>query len=334
MGRRMISVHDAITGRLRWSKDRLKTNTRIYGTDSLIFIVPPDMRDASALSAIDGRPVDVPKLTELLQKTIRILPGGMVLAESKASKSILGLSRGTTVVRFFDPLEHRDRWSAEYPSGSYLALMDDDYLAALEPDGHLDLLDLETGKTQTMQGVTEDDLKSKTEVRVLSDHDNMYLIINRKRQNNRSYYYSDGNMATVPVNGTIFAWNRETGKFLWQQKVADQKLVLMHFTHSPLLMFYTRMYKRVDNFGFYATNTLALDKFTGKKRVEVSAPTNYSGFQTYDLSLSERTLEMKSYQSRIRITALAPGSAEKDDAESKPAPDKRLTEAATAEKPD
>ena len=222
-------------------------------------------------------------------------------------------------MRFFDPLERRDRWSAEYPSGSYLALMDDDYLAALKPDGHLDLLDLETGKTQTMQGVTEDDLKSKTEVRVLSDHDNVYLIINRKRDNNRYYYYNDGNMATVPVNGSIFAWNRETGQFLWQEKVADQKLVLMHFTHSPLLVFYTRMYKRVDNFGFYATNTLALDKFTGKKRVEVSAPTNYSGFQTYDLSLKERTLEMKSYQSRIRITALAPGSAEKDDTKSKPA---------------
>ena len=66
MGRRMISVHDAITGRLRWSKDRLKTDTQIYGTDSLIFLVPQDMREATALSAIDGRPVDVPQLSELL----------------------------------------------------------------------------------------------------------------------------------------------------------------------------------------------------------------------------------------------------------------------------
>ncbi len=333
-GRRMISVHDAITGRLRWSKDRLKTNTLVYGTDSVVFLVPPDMQNAVALSATDGRRVDVPNLDQLMLSTIRILPGGMVLAESKASKSILGLSRGTTVMRFFDPFERRDRWTAEYPSGSYLALTDDDYLAALKPDGHLDLLDLETGKTQTMQGVTEDDLKSKTEVRVLADHDNVYLIINRKRDTSgRFYYYSDGNMATVTVNGSIFAWNRETGKFLWQQKVDDQKLVLMHFTHSPLLVFYTRMYKRVENFGFYATNTLAVDKFTGKKRVEVSAPTNYSGFQTYDLSLRERTLEMRSYQSRLRITALAPGTAEDDDGKSKPPKDKQLTEAATAEKP-
>jgi outer membrane protein assembly factor BamB len=311
LGRRMLSVHDTVTGQLRWSKDRLPTQAQVYGTDSLVFVVPPDSTKTITLSAIDGSPVEMPKIGELFQQTMRVLPEGFILAENKASNSILGLTRGATTVRYYNPLDGRDLWTAEYPSGTYLSLMDDNYLAAVKPTGHAELLDLETGKIQHMQGLTEDDLRSKTEIRAVSDHANLYLIVNKKRQNTRYFgYYNDGNMPGVPVNGTIFAWNRDTGKFLWKQDVTDQQLMLMHFTHSPLLVFNTQTYKQVDNISFSAMNTLAIDKFTGKVQVNVSAPSNYSNFRTYELSLGQRTLEFRSYQLRLRITALPPGSAE------------------------
>jgi outer membrane protein assembly factor BamB len=311
LGRRMLEVRDTVTGRLRWSKDRLPSQARVYGTDSLVFIVPPDTGKTITLSAIDGSRVDLPGMGSLIQKTMRILPEGLIIAENKASNSILGLTKGATSFRFHSPQDNRDLWTQEYPSGTYLSLMDDNYLVALKPTGDVDLLDLETGDIEPMQGVSEEDLKTKTEVRCVSDHANLYLIINRKRQSNRYFsYYSDGNMPGIPVNGTVFAWNRDTGKFLWKQEVTDQQLMLMHFTHSPLMIFNTQTYKQVENISFAVMNTLAVDKFTGRVQVDASAPSNYSNFRTYDLNLGQRTMEFRSYQLRLRITALPPGTAE------------------------
>ncbi len=193
--------------------------------------------------------------------------------------------------------------------------MDDNYLVALEPEGTLELLDLETGSITQMPGITAEDLKSKTEVRAVSDHANLYLIINKQRQNNHYYgYYNDGNMPSIPVNGTIFAWNRETGKLLWKQPVTDQQLMLTHFTHAPLLVFNKQTYKQVENMGFTVMSTLGIDKFTGKVQVDVSAPSNYRNFQKYELNLGQRMLEFRSYQLRLRITALPPGTAEEGKA--------------------
>jgi outer membrane protein assembly factor BamB len=321
-GRRTLAVHDAITGRLRWSKDRLPNGARVYGTDSLVFIVPPDTGKTQVHSAIDGSRVDVTNIGPVLQRTMRVLPEGFIMAENKAGNSILGLAKGTTMIRYFNPAEGRNLWTADYPGGTYLSLMDDNYLVALEPSGTLELLDLETGSIKQMPGLTEEDLKSKTEVRAVSDHANLYLIINKQRQNNGYYYgyYNDGNMPSIPVNGLVFAWDRETGKMLWKQQVNDQQLMLTHFTHAPFLVFNRQSYKQIENMGFSVMSTLALDKFTGKTQVDVTAPSNYSNFQKYDLHLGQRMLEFRSYQLRLRITALPPGSAEVESAENpKPA---------------
>ncbi len=154
LGRRMLSVHDSVTGRLRWSKDRLPHQARVYGTDSLVFIVPQVLESGKiiVLSSIDGSQVEVPNVKAILQKTMRILPAGFILAETKASQSILGLKRGTASIRFFDPSKNRDVWKKDYPNGTYLSLMDDNFLAALKPTGELELLDLETGNVRAMQG--------------------------------------------------------------------------------------------------------------------------------------------------------------------------------------
>lgn len=320
LGRRMLSVFDTVTGRLLWSKDRLPTQAKIYGTDSLVFVVPPDRSKTLVLSAVDGRRVELPNVGTLFGKTLRVMPQGFVLAESKASNSILGLTRGTTVLRYFDPTEQHDLWKQEYPNGTYLSLMEDNHIVALKPNGDLDLLDVETGKTQSMKGITEEELRTKTEVRAVSDNDNLYLIINQRRQGNRYYgYYGGNNIRAIQVNGLVSAWNRHTGEFLWKEKVKDQQLVLMHFTHAPLLLFNTQQYKQMDNFGYSVMNTLAIDKHTGKVKVDVSVPSNYSSFRTYMLNLGQRSLEFRSYQLRLRITALPPGTAE--EAETKhPAP--------------
>ncbi len=113
LGRRTLSVHDAITGQLRWSKDRLPTQARVYGTDSLVFIVPPDINNTQihdsidgslvidvppdgnkiqAHRSIDGSRVDVPKVGANIARTMRILAEGFIMAEKKASNSILGLA--------------------------------------------------------------------------------------------------------------------------------------------------------------------------------------------------------------------------------------------------
>lgn len=330
LGRRMMTIYDAHTGKIRWTKKRLPLNTRVFGTDSLVFIVPPQTNQTEVLKASDGSPVNLKNLGSLITNTMRILPAGLVIAEQKTTATLFARSNEKTIFRLHDIPGNRDLWKVEYPKDVDYSLMADNYIAVLQTSGQVDLIELETGRVLNYPGITEEDLKSKTEAIPLSDHDNFYLMINKKRTGSSysSYYY--GGMTSIASNGVMLAWNRRTGKFLWRQNITNQRLLLQHFTHSPLLVFNVQTYDRsIKNYSFPLSNTWAIDKFTGKVVADISAPNSYSNISSYRLSLGQGTLEMRSYRMRLRLAAHFPAQAEKRTPRASEAP----SSPASAEKP-
>ncbi|HUG89428.1 MAG TPA: PQQ-binding-like beta-propeller repeat protein, partial [Planctomycetaceae bacterium] len=319
-GRREFTVYDATTGAVLWKKTGVPLGTQVYGTDEHVFVVPRgNYSETAVLRALDGQRVDMPDAGELLGRAIRLSPQGFVVVEAASSQSLLGLSNRNTLVRLVNPADGKERWKVEFPNNTSFALLDEAWLTALRSSGELELLNLETGETRKLGSVDPRELKAKTSLYTIADHERVYLVINERRQGNR-YYYGD-NMPSLEVNGTITAFDRQSGQRLWSQQVLGKRLVHAELTHSPILVFSSRMYESGNMFGMWNTSLLALDKRTGRKLAEDESASNYSGFQWMTLNMSERYVELRSYNMLVRLKAVersAESRAAADAAEDAP----------------
>jgi outer membrane protein assembly factor BamB len=236
-----------------------------------------------------------------MAKAIRISERGLVLVNSRSSSSILGLSSSSsTVVHQFDPLTKKTHWKHSFPSGVYFTIIEGNQLAALRKDGTFALLDLENGRLSELGKLDSGELKSRSGIYVIADHDNVYLMANKTMRSGS--YYSLG-LPFVRVNGTVFAFDRRNGKRLWKQTVTNQNLVLSQFAHSPVMTFAMRTYVRKGQLNYWTLDVVAIDKKTGRKLIDAKSPFN-SSFRSVDVNLADRYIEMRSYNSRIRLIAI------------------------------
>jgi outer membrane protein assembly factor BamB len=300
--RRTVIVRDALTGEVRWTRSRIPANSALVGNEEIVFIVPPGNGAPTALRAIDGEPLEIDGLGEELGKTVAVVSGGLIQVESGRESSVLGLSRTNLVVRAFDPLRGEEHWRAEFPNNTYFSLLDDDRLAALEVTGRLHVLDLQTGERVKFDALPDAALKYRAEIYALGDYERVYLIVNQSRR--RSYIYSSGGLPTLNVNGTIYAFDRRSGRKLWEQKAPNQQLLREQFTHLPVMVFSSRRYERQGNMGNWETSLLVIDKKSGRELIDAQLASQYSGgFQALKLNASERSVELVSYNQRIRLVA-------------------------------
>lgn len=298
-GRRQFTVLDALTGDVRWKLTRVPRGVQVYGTDKAIFVVHQNNSQAAAFNPLDGSPLPIKNLHELLQKTIFMAPGSFVVADKTSSRSLLGLRGGNVEIKCIDPLTNREVWKHACPDNSYFSMADDDHLAILQTKGKFETVNLHTGQVTTMTGLTEANLKSKSERYSMSDMEHTYLIVNEQQ---RSYSYYGSSLGSLRVNGTVYAFNRKTGKLNWKHKVENTNIITHYFTNLPMLLFTSRKYERKGNFGYYSTSLLGLDKATGKALVNSNAASDYSSFNSMKLDLAKRKIELRSYNMRMRIS--------------------------------
>jgi len=140
---------------------------------------------------------------------------------------------------------------------------------------------------------------------LVADHDRLFLIVSGDRTN----FYGD-EFATVPVNGTIFAFDRRAGGELWRQKVDNQGLILNHFIASPVLLFSTRRFEQRGRIHMQVQKLLMLDKKTGRKQFEEEFTNQFSGYRGLNLNLAERHIELLTYNDRLRLIGSEPSKAE------------------------
>jgi hypothetical protein len=95
------------------------------------------------------------------------------------------------------------------------------------------------------------------------------VILNRPvepKQDLQGPYANVVVMRTAPVNGTVHAFDRQTGEWKWYKRVANQIVLLERFGDLPMIVF-TARFNRAVTPGGYSTQvaaTLSIDKRTGK----------------------------------------------------------------------
>lgn len=299
-GRRTFTVLDAASGEVLWSHDRVRPGTRIIAGPEIVCIVPPNGQAAQILRAIDGQPVSStamgtssgPAGTESWRSVIDLVGArDLILTVPEGNSS--------TKVKRFDPVANREVWSVHLPRSAFYSLLENDWLAILQPDGWYKSLDLETGRLHTLVQVPSAERLNQNELFSVIDYDNLYLIVNN--QSNQNYYYNNG-IPLVKASGVVYAIDLETRKLRWKQKVEGQNLLLERLDYLPALVFATQRYEQRNRMGYSAFYLQVLDKKTGQMLLKESSQSQ-NGFQALWLHPADQAIELRGYQERIRITA-------------------------------
>lgn len=299
-GRRSIRVLDPHTGDWLWKKEGLPQYSLVVGNRDLIFIVPQDSSQAEAFRAADGRPVKVDQIGKLLASCLTMHDDAMLVLEQGASVPFFNLGPGRSVLRLVQPETRQERWRYEFPASSLVSLLSPEELLLVEPSGKAERILVANGTRSPLESVREADMKlRRTEPYALADADNVYLIINTPEKSGFQHYGES--LPSIRVNGIVMAWRRSDGKLAWRQEIENQNLIVDRFRSVPLMLFIARSWNPRGNLNYGTLSLLTLHKRSGKTLFKSTIPSMYSGFHSLDINLAEPSLELKSYNLRMRL---------------------------------
>jgi hypothetical protein len=177
--------------------------------------------------------------------------------------------KGKATLAMFDPWEQRTLWKTQaFHSNSRVAVVGEEAVGVVEPDGHFMLFELPGGRVIA-------DVKLETEealVQLYVVHSgNEYLVLTQnnkpsKRDPNRPIQALPGGSSCFIPQGRIYALD-ERGKLLWPGPVTieDQYFLLNQPERLPVITFACQRYdQRANGQWWPKTRILCLDKRTGR----------------------------------------------------------------------
>ena len=316
-GRRALSILDPRTGDELWEMEGLPMNAVVVGTRDTLFIVIPGKNEPLVFRAIDGKPLAIPSAATTLNNAIMAHGSSLLLFEFAGSNPLraIGIGRRRVLLRLHDPVTDSTSWKLEFPPGTAVSPLGEDEVVALLADGQVQRINVATGQMTSLESITGKTLDRRQEKYLLADDDRIYLIVNSQDSGLQTY---GENLASIRMNGTIYCWNRTGRQFAWPPvELKHQNLVVDRFSTIPVLLCVSRSWKprgRV-NLGIGTLNIAAVHKQTGKILINAEIPSAYSGFQAVGLNPDEPSIDLKSYNMRMRLVpANGPVAAASDNA--------------------
>ncbi|MFM7160424.1 MAG: PQQ-binding-like beta-propeller repeat protein, partial [Planctomycetaceae bacterium] len=318
LSRRILTVLDAETGQVRWTMKGGRSGTTVAGGDRLLYLSSVDAQQqqqlmimrglgvplpgvarkteasTTALRVLDGRGVEVPRVRELQARALAMVGDDLVLASNTPE----GVQ-----VRRFSPEAQVDLWTRNFAKGALGAGYSPARLTVLEPstkenpEHRLSLLDLKDGSVQPLAKLPAEEIKSKSEVLLLGDPDQAYLVVNRAGQGSNAY---NEQLPFQRVNGTITAIDLKTGEIRWKQSLTNQNLLLERFDFNPLLLFVDRKFQNQGQVNFWSMHFVAIDKQTGTKLLDEKSA-QQPGFRSLTVTPDGRSIELRGWNDRTRL---------------------------------
>jgi len=258
-----LTALDPLTGDTLWTKSDLSENTGIFGDDQYVCLI--DIRpgrspaNATALRGRDGGIVGVTDFSAAYSERERIYQG-RILAKHKSSPDEF-------TVRLYDVRAGRDLWKKSVRLASLVLRSANPELAAVvEPTGRVTVVSLRTAKEIFHAQVEPVHLDKVNDGLLLEDHDCFYLTLNKP--NSQTIATNLGTMTTDRVNGTIYAFRRESGQRAWTLSVEKQMLLLDRFAELPILILSSNHQEPLpDKPSQYVMKhaTITVGKSTGKR---------------------------------------------------------------------
>ena len=297
-GRAELIVLDPLTGELLWRRRGILPNTTVYGDAETIYVLPPNIREVTALRARDGKPIEIDRLSNLMKTAVALTDEGCVTVDTPRGKD----RKRELRIQVVDPVSRDVAWSHRFGINSKLTRLGEKTLLVLREDtGECELVDLRSGDRSQLGVVSSDLLESASQIHAVSDSEYVYVLVDHL--NNRRHSYV--NPPVVSVNGTVVALPRDAEGTPWSRRVESQNLLLTQFTHSPLMVFlsYEHVTLEKSQYGYAKVRLLVLDKGTGRVLVEEDRASPNGNHYQLGVNRTERMIEIRSYNEVLRIRA-------------------------------
>ena len=265
-----LTVLDPATGAVRWQRSDLPLYFTTFSDGTHLFLAEyyrPEgaLRSVRAVRVVDGVSVPVPEgAVEAYQHKLRTV-GGCILASDNGDGEPVQL-------RLYDVLTGKDVWRQEFPVQSIVAeSVDAELLAVVTQKGEGTVIDLAARREVAKLWLDRRHLKRVKFATLLRDRTSFYLALQGDMgpdTDNVPHSLFQGELSSVPVNGRLYAFTRNTGKVRWHLDMPGQTILLDRFEELPLVLCAAsfRKDKGMPNAPLFQ-HIRSIDKLTGKTRI-------------------------------------------------------------------
>lgn len=315
-GRRSLSVLDPQTGDELWKLDGLPSNAQITGSRDAIFLYDGSINEAKAYRVSDGKALEIPSLTRMLNNALVSHGSSLLLLEhrnpDRRTVASRRLRNQSCVLRLHDPVTDQTGWKLELPKGTVVSPLGQTDAVAVQPDGTVKRIEIATGRVTGLEipGSAPPPIKKNNlapaENYLLADEQRIYLVLNHSDSDLHTFGES---LSSIRTDGTILAWNRHDNHFLWRQSIKGQNLIVDRFAKSPALVFVSRRWRprRRADVSIGSLSIQAIHKQTGRILLDTKFPSAYNAFQSIDINVEDHAIELKSYNIRMRLISSEDG---------------------------
>jgi outer membrane protein assembly factor BamB/tetratricopeptide (TPR) repeat protein len=257
---RMLICADPMTGRPIWSQNDVEQGSSVFGDQDHIFVLPPNIDVATVFRAADGAPLGKRQLPAAANRWTTV--GHHVLAwEDEGNRFRLFLR---------DIWEQTDVWSHHFNSDAKGTLTNDGHIAMLKTNGQFIMRSLQNDDVVIKARLEPDD--GLRGLRIIRS-DDQYLLFAETHlpaEESSTRRVATGNQLNTPiVNARVYAFDRETGRSLWQTPavIEEHGLPLNQPSSSPALWFVRTIATQRTRLSPQNTNrasVLCIDRRTGR----------------------------------------------------------------------
>jgi hypothetical protein len=296
-GRRAISLLDALSGEVRWTRSGLPPQSMVYEDRDLIYGFPGDRSEPFVLRAMDGaeQPHDV--LRRHARQTIAIRNGVLTVVDAASGRTFLGLYTPKSTISGVDAATGELLWRESIDGQARMGWLSNDELLILDSQQRLSAVAVDTGTRRELGLLPGDAPRDQAPIQQLSDDDSVFLLFDRdwKRQ---SFYM---NLPHQQINGLIVCFARDGSGMRWQRRIEEQRLLITQFARSPVLTFFNQL----DDDSLHHLQIAVWDKLTGQSVLESNdLRVSQQAFQL-DQDFPRRTIRFVGHSLQVVIAAAA-----------------------------
>jgi outer membrane protein assembly factor BamB/tetratricopeptide (TPR) repeat protein len=307
---RHLAAVDPRNGQTLWVRQDVPAGSDLFGDEEHLFVLSPNRQEAMLLRTSDGELLGTRKIPRLSGR--QVLPSGEVkdvflhLEEfclaALGRRLLLWWPDGDgRVLTLVDPLEGRDVWpERRFSAAARAAVVGDQAVGVLEPDGRFLLLGLPDGRT--IADVKLDAEPNLLDIMLLGGRGQYFLIARRATQTLASIQALPGCAIKPIYHGRLYALD-ERGKLQWPAPVVltNQYLWADQPPRLPVLCFAALQFNHVFNGqDFQQMSLLCIDKRHGRVVCKQDVPI-YAGLLDVTGDAEKKTVDLVLQRSILRL---------------------------------
>jgi outer membrane protein assembly factor BamB len=255
LDRGSLTAYDPLSGRLLWRRTDVAPADSGSGDTSTVLLLDRRTKRVEFLRALDGKQIADRRLAAKSSE-LKWLEGRDALIQSVDPHGM----RATRI----DLLANEIKWTRIFATASHLVRLDSRRYAVAEPDGACHLVDASTGGLVTTEKIAG--IEHCLQLYTTSDELRFYIAFSKPfadSENFRANGQRDDSRNPM-VNGILCAFDRSSGRLLWNRRFDDGVFELDQSRVAPALVFsYRRAEKGDDEGGMPWSYLHAIDKRTG-----------------------------------------------------------------------